>query len=95
MAGERLRAAAARIAGRLELPAELIAGVPRVCITGKNEVTVEQHRGVAHCTPDEICVRAADGLVRVTGAELRIRKMDKNIIALTGCVYAVALEGTP
>lgn len=95
MAVEKLRGAVADLAGRLELPADLIAGVPRVQITGYRALTVEQHHGIEQYQPDEVCIRVAGGRVRVAGEELTIQRMDRTIVALAGTVRSVALETLP
>ena len=92
MAGERLRGELARLSGALELPGDLIAGVPRIELTGNGEAVIEQHRGIAHFSPEEVRVRVCGGEVRVTGSGLRIRRMNRAQIALCGTVLSVALE---
>ena len=92
MAEKTLRGELARLSGALDLPGDLIAGVPRVELTGCGEAVIEQHRGIAHFSPDEVCIRVRGGIVRVTGSSLSIRRMNRAQIALTGCVAAVALE---
>lgn len=51
-------------------PKEVTSNVPRMTLTGRERLHVEQHRGVVAYQADEICFRTACGLLRITGQSL-------------------------
>ena len=52
-------------------PREVTSNVPRVTLTGQEQLHVEQHRGLIAYSTEEIIFRTAVGLLRTSGAELR------------------------
>ena len=93
MAEQELRRQLARLASLLQLPGDLVAGVPKLELTGFGELVLEQHRGIERYAPEEITVRVSLGMIRITGDGLIIRQMNDKRIAVTGRIRAVALEG--
>lgn len=52
---------------------ELTSDIPRIVMTGKKLVLVEQHRGLMSYQQDEIALRTSIGLLKLQGKELRFR----------------------
>ena len=50
------------IAGRLDLPAETVAGVPKLTVTGRRRALIENHRGLLQYSRD--CIEVDGGRVR-------------------------------
>lgn len=92
MAIQRLRERLARLSASLELPADLVAGVPKLEVTGNGELVLEQHRGIERYSPEEVCIRVRPGAVRVAGSGLYIRLMNSKRIALRGTIRSITLE---
>jgi len=81
-----------KLSERLDLPAEALAGAPRVTLTGSDRVLVENHRGLLRYTETELEIACAHGLVRVRGAELLLRAMDERMLLITGRVTGVDVD---
>lgn len=81
-----------RLAARLDLPAEVMAGAPRVTVTGKQRVLVENHRGVLAYTEQEVSVGGKTARVRIRGDGLLLRAMDRNSLLVTGTIFGIDME---
>ncbi len=79
-------------ADRLELPADLVAGLPRLELTGFSKLAIERHNGIREYGTERIVVEVNMGAVVVEGLDLTVRSMDHAQIVLTGQITAVRLE---
>lgn len=80
-----------RAAERLALPPDSMAALPRITLTGRRQLLVEQHKGLTQYASD--CVELDLGVfrLRVTGGELRLAAMDRDAVLLTGAISALEL----
>ena len=76
-------------AERFELPPEAVAGMPRITITGRSRVLVENHRGLLEYGEDTVEVAGGRIRVRINGTELQLRAMDRNDLVITGRILSV------
>ena len=82
-----------RLAGRLDLPAEVIANVPKITLTGTGEVLIENHKGILSYTDAEVEVSGRKGArVRVRGDGLLLRAMDSEMLLITGTIFGIDVE---
>ena len=75
----------------LDLPAELVPGVPRLTMSGGSEVLVENHGGLRSYTRDLIEVRGRNMLLQIRGEDLELAAMTKTDIVIRGIIVAVEL----
>jgi sporulation protein YqfC len=68
-----------------------LTGVPVVELKGGSEAVVLNHRGVIAYDEKEVRIASALGPVSVVGAELRIRRMNRERIVLNGKIRRVEL----
>ncbi len=87
----QLRTAAQRILTCADFPGEILTGVPVVELKGGSEAVVLNHRGVIAYDEKEVRIASALGPVSVVGAELRIRRMNRERIVLNGKIRRVEL----
>ena len=80
-----------RAAQALDLPADALAGVPRLELVGDRELRVENHRGILSYGTEEIHISAGTFVVRVTGRELELRAMTGRELLITGKVEQILL----
>ncbi|MGN0779523.1 MAG: YabP/YqfC family sporulation protein [Aristaeellaceae bacterium] len=74
-------------------PAEVVGNVPRVTLTGRSEVDVEQHRGLSAYQPEEVVFRTACGSLRISGHELRLKRYTSCDAQITGEIACVTMDG--
>lgn len=83
---EELLLRASRI---FDLPADAVAGAPRVEIVGDGELRMAPHRGILAYGPEEIHISGGSLVVLVRGAGLELRAMTPEELLITGEIRAV------
>ena len=80
-----------KTAQALDLPADVLAGLPRVELIGDREVRMENHRGILSYGEEEIHVSAGGFVIKIVGEELKLRAMTGLELLVTGRIRAVEL----
>ena len=78
-------------AGRLDLPADVLAGVPRMEMTGFREFSIEPHQGLVEYEREQISISSDLGRIRILGSGLTIKLMNRQRITVCGNMAAVVL----
>ncbi len=78
-----------RAARALDLPADAVAGVPRVELVGDGEMRMSPHRGILAYGPEEIHISGGKLVVRVLGEGLELRAMTPVELLITGHIRVV------
>ena len=73
-----------KIIERLELPQDIILGVPLISMQGNAELMIENHRGLLQYDSDEIRVRTKTFTVQVMGKQLAIQEYRKDVLIIRG-----------
>ena len=74
-----------------DLPGDLV-GLPRVEITGRQELRMENHKGILAYGPEEILVSGGKLIVKVRGVGLELKAMNASELLSTGTLLAVERE---
>ncbi|GIO13379.1 hypothetical protein J19TS2_29340 [Cohnella xylanilytica] len=85
----KLRNWTARI---LDLPRDVVLDLPRVTMIGGLQLTVENHRGVLHFSPESLRLAMDKGEMEVTGHELVIRNIGAEEVLVEGRITGVQLK---
>ena len=72
-----------------DLPADALAGAPRVEIVGDGELRMGPHRGILAYGPEEIHISGGSLVVVVRGGGLELRAMTPEELLVTGTITAV------
>ena len=80
-----------RVAGALDLPADMMAGLPRVELIGDQELRMENHRGILAYSREEIHISGGKLVVRIRGEGLQLKAMNANELLVTGRIFTVEL----
>ena len=80
-----------RTAQALDIPVEA-TGLPRVEVTGRHEVRMENHKGILAYGREDIIVSGGQLLIKVKGDGLELKAMNGDELLITGTVTAVELE---
>ena len=80
-----------RTAQMLDLPADVLAGLPRLEMIGDSELRVEQHKGILAYGEEEIHVSGGDYILKIQGRELNLRAMTGVELLITGQIEAIKL----
>ena len=80
-----------KTARAFDLPADAVAGLPRVELVGDTELRMENHRGILAYGTQEIHISGGAFGVKVSGEELELRTMNALELLITGRIRAVEL----
>ena len=78
-------------AERLARPADSMAALPRITLTGRRQLLIEQHKGLARYESDCVELELGTFRLRVQGGDLRLAAMDRDAVLLTGAITALEL----
>ena len=79
----------ARASRLFDLPADAVAGVPRVEVVGDGEQRMGPHRGILAYGPEEIHISGGNLVVVVRGSGLELRAMTPEELLITGTIVTV------
>jgi sporulation protein YqfC len=72
-----------------DLPAELLMGLPRISLAGRDDMFVENHQGIIECTQKRIRFQTSAGIIKVTGEKLVLKHVGAERLAIHGGIAAV------
>lgn len=75
----------------LELPADGVAGLPRVELSGDRELYLEGYKGILSYGREEIHVDGGAWVLRILGQELEIKAMREGELRIIGWVSGLEL----
>lgn len=77
------------LSNRVHLPADLLAGAPVITITGRNEVRVENYKGIIEYNGDIIKVQTKVCKVCIEGKQLNILYFTEDEMRILGYIQAI------
>ena len=75
-----------------DLPGDVVAGLPRIELTGSRELRMENHRGILAYGSEEIHVSGGKLIAKVRGRDLALRSMNASQLLITGEIFGVDLS---
>ena len=81
-----------RIDRLLEIPQEIYSNVPKITITGYNEMIIENIKGILEYEDYYIRINTSLGIINVNGYELRLENMTNDDIKVTGKIEKFDIE---
>lgn len=75
------------------MPSNALTGKPRIILSGRDTLLIEQHRGIISYTPDRLAVRMEKGRLNVLGSSLCLREYEKQDLCVHGEI--ISLEFVP
>lgn len=82
-----------RLSQKMQLPADITAGIPRMELIGSGSFSMEPHKGLLEYGQQRICIGSSIGPVAVTGEKLAVQLMNRQRITVVGSVHRVELVG--
>ncbi len=82
-----------RIDKILELPQEVYSNIPKVIVTGFNEMILENYKGILEYEEFFASISTYIGIVNIKGYNLNLEKMTNDDIKITGKIESIELEG--
>ena len=70
---------------------DVVAGLPRVELTGSRELRMENHRGILAYGSQEIHISGGKLVIKVRGSDLELKSMNASQLLITGEIDGVDL----
>ena len=80
-----------RITESTGMPKDVLLGIPYLSVTGRNEVRIENFRGIIEYNDHIIRVQTKNGKINVCGQNLLIQTYADNEMIITGCIGNIEL----
>ena len=80
------------IAEKLDIPIDVVLDIPKIIITGKEEITIENHKGIVAFSENEIKVSSKKGIIKIQGNNFEIFYMGSNSLTINGEIRAIFYE---
>ena len=84
--------AISKINRMLEMPQEIYTNVPKITITGFNELIIENFKGILEYEDYYIRINTSLGVVNINGYELKLENMTNDDIKVKGKVESIEIE---
>lgn len=89
---KRQQSWASRLLQGMDLSGESAPMQPVLELCGERRVLIENHFGVSEYSLERICVKVRFGQVVICGCELHLRKMQGQVLVITGKIDHISLE---
>jgi sporulation protein YqfC len=90
---EKLYKTRENIAEHLELPRDIILNIPKISITGDNEITIENHKGIILFEDKQIKINSNVGLISIQGTGFEILFIGGSTLTISGKFRSINYEG--
>lgn len=81
-----------RIDQILEIPREVYSDIPKITVTGFNELILENYKGILEYEEFFASISTHIGIVNINGFNLNLEKMTNDDIKITGKIESIELE---
>lgn len=78
---------------KLDLPKDVLLDVPKIIVTGRNEVTIENHKGIMVFERDKIKINTNMSPIEIKGSEFEILYIAASTITIKGCFNSIEYVG--
>ena len=68
----------------LELPKEIMLNQPLISMVGREEVTIENYKGILEYGEETVRIGTAAGILRLTGKGLCLKQLSAECMVVTG-----------
>ncbi len=76
----------------LEMPQEVYSDIPKITITGFNEMVIENFKGILEYEDFFVRISTHIGIININGFELKLENMTNDDIKVNGKVESIEIE---
>ncbi len=73
-----------RISDSLELPKEVILNIPVLKVVGKNDIYIENHKGIVEYSSELLRINSEIGIIKIVGKNLYIKEINREELFIIG-----------
>ena len=74
---------------KLDLPKEVVLNVPRITVIGKNEITIENHKGILTFDKEEIKINTNIAPIVIKGSGFEILYIASTTLIISGSFTSI------
>lgn len=74
----------------LELPKEIMLNLPLISLIGREEVTIENYKGILEYGEETVRIGTAAGILRLDGRGLCLKQLSAECMVVTGQIESLA-----
>jgi len=78
---------------KLDIPIDAMIDIPKIILLGKEELTIENHKGIIAFSEKEIKVLSKRGVIKVQGNNFEIFYIGSNSLTINGEIITISYEG--
>ncbi len=78
----------------LELPQEVCSNIPKITITGFDEMIIENFKGILEYEEFFVRINTHIGIININGFNLNLENMTNDDIKVTGKLESIEMERT-
>lgn len=82
-----------KVSEEFNIPKEIILDLPKIVITGKGEITIENHKGIVQFSKECIKLNSKIGVINIQGKEFEICYIGDKTIIISGSFQGVYFGG--
>lgn len=75
-----------------DLPGEVLAGMPKLTVTGNKRLHIESHNGILEYDGNLIAINGGTVIVKIRGDCLEICSMSSDEILIKGFIFGIDFE---
>ena len=91
--GDKLYNTKRNIADKLEFPRDIILNMPKIQVTGDNEIIIEKHKGIVLFDKSIVKINSGVGLISRYGNNFEVLFMGGSTITVGGKFKSIVYEG--
>jgi len=73
-----------KLAEAFVLPKEIVLDLPKLTLTGNNQICIENYKGIIEYDSERIRINSAKGLIKILGKNLEINTITNEELFITG-----------
>ncbi|NLZ48414.1 MAG: sporulation protein YqfC [Clostridiales bacterium] len=89
---DKINKAKESLANQLDLPRDVMLNIPKISVTGNNEITIENHKGIVFFGDKEVRINSNVGLISILGEEFEILFLGGSTITISGKFKTINYE---
>ncbi len=83
-----------KIERMLELPIEVTTNIPKITITGFNQIMIENYTGIIEYEEYLVKINTSIGIIIIEGNKMNLNQINENDILISGEISKLYLEST-
>ena len=72
------------LAAAFELPKEIVLDLPVINMTGNEQVSIENYKGIIEYTSERVRIRTSCGVLKISGARLVLKHIMAETVVVAG-----------